>query len=192
MVLSYLFFREWRQDGTDRAEGKGAGRWARRTHGGIMELVGRAKAGGGGLAVNRAELQEMTAHRLQDAKALLGRKRWEFAYYAAGYAVECALKSCILARMIYTGWVFEEKWDAKECRSHEIKKLIHLAGMEGELNKKLKARRPRWGRVALPAASLPVPGASCLVGRFPVATRRRQKLKPGRFSRPLPPNRTGC
>jgi len=39
----------------------------------------------------------MAEERLRDAKALLDGQRWEFAYYSAGYAVECALKSCVLA-----------------------------------------------------------------------------------------------
>ncbi len=78
----------------------------------------------------------MAKERIKDAKALLGRKRWEFAYYAAGYSVACALKSCILARMIYTAWVFQEKWDAKVCLTHEFEKLIDLAGLRDELNNK--------------------------------------------------------
>jgi hypothetical protein len=87
--------------------------------------------------VNRAELQAMAEERIRDAKALLDGGRWEFAYYTAGYAVECALKACLLARMIHTGWVFEEKWEAKVCLTHDFAKLIDLAGMRNELNDKL-------------------------------------------------------
>jgi hypothetical protein len=81
----------------------------------------------------------MAEERLQDAKALLDGQRWEFAYYTAGYAVECALKSCLLARMIYTAWVFEEKWEAKQCLTHDFKKLIDLAGLNTELANQLAA-----------------------------------------------------
>jgi hypothetical protein len=63
--------------------------------------------------MNRSDLQTLTDMRLLDAQALLAAGRWKFAYYAAGYAVECALKSCVLSRMVETGWVFEERWDAK-------------------------------------------------------------------------------
>src|SRR5260370_23201111 len=91
----------------------------------------------GGAEVNRVELQTMAEERVKDAKALLDGGRWEFAYYAAGYAVECALKACLLARMIHTAWVFEEKWEAKQCRTHEFAKLIDLARMRGELNNQL-------------------------------------------------------
>jgi hypothetical protein len=89
--------------------------------------------------MNQAELRKMAEERLKDSKVLLDGGRWEFAYYAAGYAVECALKSCILARMIHTAWVFEEKWDAKACFSHEFAKLIHLARLSEQLNDDLKA-----------------------------------------------------
>ena len=42
-------------------------------------------------------------------RALIRGKRWGFAYYVAGYSIECHLKSCLLARMIYTAKVFNEK-----------------------------------------------------------------------------------
>jgi len=91
------------------------------------------------LTVNRAELQELAKERIKDAKALLKGKRWGFAYYTAGYAVECALKSCLLARMIYTAWVFEEKWKAQECLTHDFRELVRLAGLIAELDAKLAA-----------------------------------------------------
>ena len=89
--------------------------------------------------MNQAELRQMAEERVKDAKALLDGGRWEFAYYAAGYAIECALKSCILARMIYTAWVFEEKWKAQECLTHDPDELVRLAGLIPERNAKLAA-----------------------------------------------------
>ena len=84
--------------------------------------------------MNQADLRRMAEERIKDAKALIRGKRWEFAYYTAGYSIECALKSCILARMIHTAWVFEEKWNAADCRVHGFGKLVHLAGLTNELN----------------------------------------------------------
>src|SRR2546430_663920 len=85
--------------------------------------------------MNQAELRQMAEERIKDAKALLDGGRWEFAYYAAGYAVECALKSCLLARMVLTGWVFnEEVKKVDECRPHEFMKLMEIAGLRNELN----------------------------------------------------------
>ena len=84
--------------------------------------------------MNQAQLQQMAEERLKDAQTLIDGSRWEFSYDAAGYAVECALKSCILARMIYTAWVFEDKWVAKDCLTHEFGKLVSLAGLTDQLN----------------------------------------------------------
>lgn len=89
--------------------------------------------------MNQAQLQKMAEERLKDAKTLIDGSRWEFSYYAVGYAVECALKSCILARMIHTAWVFEDKWVAKDCLTHDFDKLVSLAGLTDQLNANLKA-----------------------------------------------------
>jgi len=90
--------------------------------------------------LNQAELKQMVEERINDAKTLLDGGRWEFAYYAVGYAVECALKSCVLAQMIHTGWVFDE--DVKkvdDCRTHNFMKLFSIAGMGEELNIRFRA-----------------------------------------------------
>jgi hypothetical protein len=81
----------------------------------------------------------MAEERIRDAKALLDGGRYEFAYYTAGYAVECPLKACLLARMIHTAWVFQERWKAEECLTHDFGKLIDLAGLRAELNAQLAA-----------------------------------------------------
>jgi hypothetical protein len=93
----------------------------------------------GANALNQAELRQLSQERVKDAKILLDGGRWEFAFYVAGYAVECALKSCVLARMIHTGWVFDN--DVKkidECRTHEFMSLVTIAGMRDELNTRLR------------------------------------------------------
>jgi HEPN domain-containing protein len=91
--------------------------------------------------LNRAELLQLTEDRIQDARALIRGKRWSFAYYVAGYAVECALKSCLLARMIHTGWVFEEKAKIADCLTHDYEELIRIAGLTDELNASFKTNR---------------------------------------------------
>jgi HEPN domain-containing protein len=85
----------------------------------------------------------MAEERLKDAKVLLDGGRWAFAYYVAGYAVECALKACLLKRMVITGWVFDE--DVKrvdECRTHEFDKLIRIAGMLDDLKQETRRNAP--------------------------------------------------
>jgi HEPN domain-containing protein len=81
----------------------------------------------------------MSEERIKDAKVLIEGARWEFAYYVAGYAVECALKACMLSRIIHTGWIFDD--DAKKtieaCRTHEFTRLIQMANLRDELNNRL-------------------------------------------------------
>ncbi len=98
--------------------------------------------------MNQAELRAQARERTLDADALIKGGRWSFAYYVVGYAVECALKSCLLARMIHTGWVYEEKAKINECLTHDFGELIKLSGMTDELNAKLAANPTfvgNWG-----------------------------------------------
>ena len=44
--------------------------------------------------MNRLDFQKLAEARLLDAKALFEGKRFDAAYYLAGYVVECALKAC--------------------------------------------------------------------------------------------------
>lgn len=84
--------------------------------------------------MNQADLRRMADGRIRDARVLIRGKRWEFAYYVAGYSVECALKSCVLAQMVHTAWVFEDKWDARKCLTHDFNELVVLAGLKNDLD----------------------------------------------------------
>jgi hypothetical protein len=104
----------------------------------------------GASLVNRADLQELTKERILDAKALIRGKRWSFAYYVSGYAIECALKSCLLARMIHTGWVFQDGAKLQDCLTHDFDKLIRLSGLTTDHNARLAASSTfatNWNRV---------------------------------------------
>jgi HEPN domain-containing protein len=90
-------------------------------------------------------LRMMAEERIVDAKAPLDGRRWAFAYYVAGYAVECALKSCLLARMIHTGGVFKDRKYAERCWTHDFGELINLAGLKDELNVLLKSSASSGG-----------------------------------------------
>lgn len=74
---------------------------------------------------------------MTDAQVLIAGRRWSFAYYVSGYVLECALKSCMLARMIHTGWVFQEKAKIDECLTHDFNRLIQLSGLKEELKVRL-------------------------------------------------------
>jgi HEPN domain-containing protein len=86
-------------------------------------------------AVDRRKLQDLAKARLKDARALLGRKRWSDAYYLCGYAVECALKSCLLRYVGESGVIFGDQSYLKklaDCWTHDLVKLVNLAGLDAE------------------------------------------------------------
>jgi HEPN domain-containing protein len=79
--------------------------------------------------VTRAEFQALADVRLQEAKTLLDAGLWDGAYYLAGYAVEVALKACIINRVMATD-AFPEKKFSENCWTHDLGKLMNLAGLE--------------------------------------------------------------
>lgn len=79
--------------------------------------------------MNRAELQQLSHERIEDARALIAAQQWPGAYYLAGYALECALKSCVLAYIDRTGIIFEDKKYAQNCWTHDIEDLVRQAGL---------------------------------------------------------------
>lgn len=85
--------------------------------------------------MNRTELQQLCEERIDDARVLLTAKRWPGAYYVAGYALECALKSCVLAYVDRTGIIFEDKKYAQKCWTHDIEELVRQAGLAVERDK---------------------------------------------------------
>lgn len=85
--------------------------------------------------MDRAELQKLAEERLADAETLLAAGRWSGAYYLAGYAVECALKSCILARLeTNAAVIFAEggKKFSQNCWTHNLEDLVKLADLSDQ------------------------------------------------------------
>lgn len=90
--------------------------------------------------MNSAELRQLAEDRLADAQALLAAGRWSGAYYLAGYAVECALKACIVKRLMATD-EFPEKRYSEQCWTHNLTLLVSLAGLKNTLDLDLAAQR---------------------------------------------------
>lgn len=84
--------------------------------------------------MDRKAWQRLAKTRLQDSRALLGRKRWSAAYYLCGYAVECALKACLLRYLGESGALFGDDRSylksLADCWTHDLDKLVKLAGLE--------------------------------------------------------------
>lgn len=85
--------------------------------------------------MNRAELRQLSTQRIEEAQALLTAKHWPGAYYLTGYALECALKACVLAYVERTGIIFEDKKYAEKCWTHDIEELVRLAFLTVERDK---------------------------------------------------------
>jgi hypothetical protein len=84
--------------------------------------------------VNRTDWQKLADEKLLAAEALLAACQWASAYYLAGYAIECGLKSCVLAFVDATGVIFKEKKYSERCWTHKIEELIDLAGLKPDLD----------------------------------------------------------
>ena len=82
--------------------------------------------------MNRADFQKLTALRIREAKVLLDSKKYEGAYYLAGYAVECALKACIAKRTKRFDFPPSEK-EVREYYTHDLVKLVKGAGLDSAL-----------------------------------------------------------
>jgi len=81
--------------------------------------------------VNRLQWQQLAERWLVDAKSLLDGHRWSAAYYVAGYAVECGLKACVLARLSAAPEViFDNKKFSENCWTHSAVELVKLGGLE--------------------------------------------------------------
>jgi hypothetical protein len=80
-------------------------------------------------AVSRADFQQLADVRLGEAKALLDLGMWDGAYYLAGYALEVALKACIIKAVMGTDAFLEKKF-SERCYSHKVGELVELAGLQ--------------------------------------------------------------
>ena len=81
--------------------------------------------------MTRDDWQEIAEERLIAARTLLDAHNWASAYYLVGYAIECGLKSCILARVaVNPVLIFLDKRYSEKCWTHDIEELVKLAGLE--------------------------------------------------------------
>jgi len=86
-----------------------------------------------GAEVTRTEWQRIAEERVLDAEAPLDKQRWGAAYYLAGYAVECGLKACVVVYVERNAdVVFREKRFSEACWTHDIEKLVSLAGLRAQ------------------------------------------------------------
>jgi HEPN domain-containing protein len=87
--------------------------------------------------MNRQLFQSVTKLWIQEARILLGAGQYAGAYYLIGYAVECALKACVAKQV--KRFDFPDKKIANEAFTHDLEKLIRVAGLAPEFDRDRKA-----------------------------------------------------
>jgi len=81
--------------------------------------------------VTRTDLQNLARRRLREARLLLQNGLYDGAYYLFGLAIECAIKSCIARRTRRHD--FPDKQVVSESHTHDLTKLMKIAGLEPAL-----------------------------------------------------------
>ena len=89
--------------------------------------------------MNRQELQDISKVRRKEAATLLNAKQYAGAYYLLGYAVECALKSCIAKQT--KKYDFPDKVVVKKSYSHNLEQLLKVAGLDYQLKKDMEKNK---------------------------------------------------
>lgn len=87
--------------------------------------------------MNRREFKKLSLIRIKEAEILFNNRRYHGAYYLSGYSIECALKACIAKKT--KKYDFPEKQKVIDSYTHDLKKLIKVAGLEPELNREMRA-----------------------------------------------------
>ena len=83
----------------------------------------------------RAEWRQLAEDRILDAQALLsaGVNRWSAAFYLIGYAVECGLKACVLARVAaHPEVIYEDRKFSNDAWTHDIESLVVVADIKAD------------------------------------------------------------
>ncbi len=73
---------------------------------------------------------------MQDAQLLYRHRRFDAAYYLAGYAIECALKACIARKT--KRYDFPDKELAQNVYTHDLAQLARLAGLRDQLEEEFR------------------------------------------------------
>lgn len=98
--------------------------------------------------MNRNDFRELALIRLKEAGVLLKNGNYEGAYYLCGYVVECGLKACIAKKT--RRYDFPDKKTVDESYTHDLTKLVKIAGLGLDLDKEMKSNPDfavNWGIV---------------------------------------------
>src|SRR4051812_17599161 len=91
----------------------------------------------------KADFQALADKRVREAEILLNAGEPDGAYYLAGYAVECALKACIIKRM-NTSDEWPDRRFSEDCWKHDLTTLLRVAGLEAAMVAAPQPVRDKW------------------------------------------------
>ena len=92
------------------------------------------------IPIYRRDSKVLADLRAEEARILLAKGRPHGAYYLAGYAVECALKACIAKKTKRFEFPAKAEY-ARRLYTHELDKLLTLAGLDTQLEKDMTANK---------------------------------------------------
>ncbi|MCL4538846.1 MAG: HEPN domain-containing protein [Bacteroidetes bacterium] len=78
--------------------------------------------------------------RLKEAEILLKKRKYAGAYYIVGYSIECALKACIAKQTKKNE--FPDRAKVNDSYTHNLKKLLHLTGLQSKMDQEDKDGTP--------------------------------------------------
>ena len=89
--------------------------------------------------MNRVDLQSLADLRIREAQILPTAGSFAGAYYLAGYAVECGLKSCVAKQT--KQYDFPDKEVANKSYTHDLKELLEVAQLKNALDSDMKTNK---------------------------------------------------
>ena len=87
--------------------------------------------------MTRVFFHKVSALRVREAGVLIAVGYYPGAYYLIGYSVECALKACVAKQV--KQFDFPDRKLANEAFTHDLEKLIRVAGLAPEFDRDRKA-----------------------------------------------------
>lgn len=87
--------------------------------------------------MHRNDLRRLSRLRINEARLLLRAGAVQGAYYLAGYAVECALKSCIARQ--FQQHDLPDRALVNDVYTHDLDRLLGLAGLRPALKQEAAA-----------------------------------------------------
>lgn len=93
----------------------------------------------------KSDFQSLAEKRMREARALLAANEPDGAYYLGGYAVECAIKACIIKKLNTSDDWLDRNF-SELCYKHDLVVLLRLADLETPMNG-VPAVLGKWGRV---------------------------------------------